>query len=182
MPTPGNITAFPALGKKTSVFHNILTVCTGNICRSPVAEYLLRHEIALAGRKADVRSAGIGALVDHPADDTALLVMDELGVPMQAHRARQIKVEHTRWADLILVMQSHHLEYVLSLDPTAPWQNLSDGALEQTRNSRPLPPGRRIASRRLCPHPCRRRRLARPLLSASRRVVDVLSLCICLEC
>ncbi|TYC51823.1 low molecular weight phosphotyrosine protein phosphatase [Zoogloea oleivorans] len=119
MPTPGNITAFPALGKKTSVFHNILTVCTGNICRSPVAEYLLRHEIALAGRKADVRSAGIGALVDHPADDTALLVMDELGVPMQAHRARQIKVEHTRWADLILVMQSHHLEYVLSLDPTA---------------------------------------------------------------
>lgn len=101
------------------MFHNILTVCTGNICRSPVAEYLLRHEIALAGRKADVRSAGIGALVDHPADETALMVMDELGVPMQAHRARQIKVEHTRWADLILVMQSHHLEYVLSMDPTA---------------------------------------------------------------
>ena len=101
------------------MFHNILTVCTGNICRSPVAEYLLRHEIAQAGRKADVRSAGIGALVDHPADETALKVMDELGVPMQAHRARQIKVEHTRWADLILVMQSHHLEYVLSMDPTA---------------------------------------------------------------
>jgi protein-tyrosine phosphatase len=101
------------------VFHNILTVCTGNICRSPVAEYLLRHEIARAGRKADVRSAGIGALVDHPADETALMVMGELGVSMEAHRARQIKVEHTRWADLILVMQSHHLEYVLNLDPTA---------------------------------------------------------------
>jgi protein-tyrosine phosphatase len=101
------------------VFHNILTVCTGNICRSPVAEYLLRHEIARSGRKADVRSAGIGALVDHPADETALMVMSELGVAMDAHRARQIKVEHTRWADLILVMQSHHLEYVLNLDPTA---------------------------------------------------------------
>lgn len=102
-----------------AVFHNILTVCTGNICRSPVAEYLLRHELARAGKKGEVRSAGIGALVNHPADDSALEVMDGKQISMHAHRAQQIKQEHTRWADLILVMEKHHLDYVLNLDATA---------------------------------------------------------------
>ncbi|WP_079437532.1 low molecular weight protein-tyrosine-phosphatase [Zoogloea sp. LCSB751] len=101
------------------MFHNILTVCTGNICRSPVAEYLLRHELQRAARPAEVRSAGIGALVNHAADDTALALMEARQVPMQAHRAQQIEREHTRWADLILVMEKHHLDYVLGLDPTA---------------------------------------------------------------
>lgn len=101
------------------MFQKILTVCTGNICRSPVAEYLLRHELSSAGRTIEVRSAGIGALVDHPADDAALAFMDDLGVSMAAHRAQQIDQSHTRWADLILVMQKHHLDYVLGLDPTS---------------------------------------------------------------
>lgn len=101
------------------MFQKILTVCTGNICRSPVAEYLLRHQLDTAGRTIDVQSAGIGALIDHPADDAALAFTDQLGVPMARHRARQIAQSHTRWADLILVMQKHHLDYVLDLDPTA---------------------------------------------------------------
>lgn len=101
------------------MFHKILTVCTGNICRSPVAEYLLRHELQRAGRPAEVRSAGIGALIDHAADDSALAAMDAKSVAMQAHRAQQIQRDHTRWADLILVMEKHHLDYVLGLDPTA---------------------------------------------------------------
>lgn len=101
------------------MFQTILTVCTGNICRSPVAEYLLRHQLEAAGRKIEVQSAGIGALVAHPADEAALAYMDALSIPMGAHRARQINPTHTRWADLILVMQKHHLDYVLGLDPTA---------------------------------------------------------------
>ncbi len=100
------------------MFHNILTVCTVNICRSPVAEYLLRHELSDAGKKAEVKSAGIGALVGHPADETALALMAEKAVSMEAHRAQQISTSLTRWADLILVMEKHHLEYVVSLDPT----------------------------------------------------------------
>ena len=102
-----------------SVFRTILTVCTGNICRSPVAEYLLRHQLVTAGRSIEVRSAGIGALAHHPADAAALAFMDEQGVSMAAHRAQQIDQSHTRWADLILVMQKHHLDYVLGLDPTS---------------------------------------------------------------
>lgn len=101
------------------MFQKILTVCTGNICRSPVAEFLLRHHLGEAGRTIEVQSAGIGALVDHPADDAALAFTDQLGISMEQHRARQIGQSHTRWADLILVMQKHHLEYVLSIDPTA---------------------------------------------------------------
>lgn len=101
------------------MFHNILTVCTGNICRSPVAEYLIRHRLGAAGYKAEVRSSGVGALVGHHADETALAIMAEQGVSMETHRARQIRQEHTRWADLILVMDNHHLEYVLKMDPTA---------------------------------------------------------------
>lgn len=101
------------------VFQKILTVCTGNICRSPVAEYLLRHELIAAGRAIEVQSAGIGALANHPADDAALAFTEQLGVSMAPHRARQIAQSHTRWADLILVMQKHHLDYVVALDPTA---------------------------------------------------------------
>ena len=104
---------------RPSVFQKILTVCTGNICRSPVAEYLLRHELVSAGRTVEVRSAGIGAMVNDPADDAALAFMDDLSIPMEAHRAQQIAQSHTRWADLILVMQKHHLDYVVALDPTA---------------------------------------------------------------
>ncbi|MDX9839346.1 MAG: low molecular weight phosphotyrosine protein phosphatase, partial [Azoarcus sp.] len=51
------------------MFEKILTVCTGNICRSPLAEFLLRERLGAAGKKAEVRSAGIGALIGHPADE-----------------------------------------------------------------------------------------------------------------
>ena len=64
-------------------------------------------------------SAGIGALVNHPADDAALDFMTGLEIPMEAHRARQIDSSHTRQSDLILVMQKHHLDYILAMDPTA---------------------------------------------------------------
>lgn len=101
------------------MFHKILTVCTGNICRSPVAEYLLRQELSRLGRTVEVGSAGIGALAGHPADDAALTFMNTLGIPMEAHRARQIQREHVRWADIIFVMQAHHLDYILALDPSA---------------------------------------------------------------
>ena len=100
------------------MFHNILTVCTGNICRSPVAEYLLKHALSEAGKGVEVKSAGIGALVGHPADETALALMAERSVDMDEHRAQQISTSLTRWADLILVMEKHHLEYVVSMDPT----------------------------------------------------------------
>lgn len=101
------------------MFEHILTVCTGNICRSPLAEALLRRDLAAAGHSAEVRSAGIGALIGHPADSSTAEVALANDVSLAEHRGRQIDTSLTRWADLILCMEQHHLDHVLHLDPTA---------------------------------------------------------------
>lgn len=106
--------------KLTDLFNKILTVCTGNICRSPAAEYLLRQRLEKAGNwKGEVRSAGIGALVNHPADDNVLALMLAQGIDLSAHRGAQLTVEQLRQADLVLVMEKHHRDAVLDMDPTA---------------------------------------------------------------
>ena len=79
---------------------HILVVCTGNICRSPTGEYLLKKEL---GEGFDVMSAGLGALVDHPAHELSQKIALEHGVDMSAHRARQINLDILKWADLTSV-------------------------------------------------------------------------------
>ena len=101
------------------MFQHILTVCTGNICRSPLAAAMLSKQLSGATGSASVRSAGIGALVGHPAEETVMKIAAESGLDLGAHRAVQLDDELTRWAALILVMEPHHLDAVLALDPTA---------------------------------------------------------------
>jgi protein-tyrosine phosphatase len=79
---------------------NILIVCIGNICRSPMAEGLVKA--ALPDRQ--VSSAGLGALVGQGADPIACALMKERGLSIDAHRAQQIQSDMCRRADLILVM------------------------------------------------------------------------------
>lgn len=96
-------------------------VCTGNICRSPMAEGLLKK--ALADRSLDgveVRSAGTSALVGRGAEPLARSVMEPFGVELAGHRARMLTRELVRWADRILVMTPSHARAVLELDPEAP--------------------------------------------------------------
>ncbi|WP_300450052.1 low molecular weight protein-tyrosine-phosphatase [Accumulibacter sp.] len=101
------------------MFKKVLTVCTGNICRSPAAQFLLRQRIERAGRPVEACSAGIGALVDHPAEETTRALMQARGVDLSLHRASQLTPERLRWADLVLVMEKHHRDAVLAMDPTA---------------------------------------------------------------
>ena len=101
------------------MFNRILTVCTGNICRSPAAEFLLRERTERAGKPVEARSAGIGALVNHPAEDTTCAMMQSRGIDLSGHRATQLTSERLRWADLVLVMEKHHRDAVLAMDPTA---------------------------------------------------------------
>ena len=84
---------------------HILVVCTGNICRSPTGEYCLKKAL---GPGFDVMSAGLGALVDHPAHELSQKIALEHGIDMSAHRARQINLDILKWADLILVMENGH--------------------------------------------------------------------------
>lgn len=88
---------------------NILVLCIGNICRSPMAEAML--QAALPGKT--VRSAGLGALIGKPADPLSVQLMAEQGVDITAHRAQQISPAMVAQADLILVMdleQKRHVE------------------------------------------------------------------------
>lgn len=97
------------------MFDSILVVCTGNICRSPLAERLLRKK--MPGKKID--SAGVGALIDNPADSSAILVAEKNGLSLDEHKGRQFKSSLARNYDLILVMEKEHIEQVSSLAPEA---------------------------------------------------------------
>jgi protein-tyrosine phosphatase len=88
------------------MIENILIVCTGNICRSPMAEAWFAHTLAVQGINAKVSSAGIAALSGHPADPLAQQTMLEKGIDISSHRARQITPKMMLSADLILVMES----------------------------------------------------------------------------
>ena len=102
------------------MFDSLLIVCTGNICRSPVAESIFRQRLeASAGWTGRVLSAGIDALENQRADPTVLGMMRERGFDLAAHRARQLTPEHVRQADLVLVMETQQRDALLDLDPTA---------------------------------------------------------------
>jgi protein-tyrosine phosphatase len=92
----------------------ILVLCIGNICRSPMAEGMLKK--ALPGHA--VSSAGLGALVGQPADPHAIALMQQQGIDISAHRARQLESWMVVAADLVLVMdteQKRHLEQLYPL-------------------------------------------------------------------
>lgn len=81
----------------------ILTLCIGNICRSPLAEALLARELP----DRVVWSAGLSALVGAPADPLSILLAAEQGLDLRAHRAQQVNSQMCQRADLILVMEQH---------------------------------------------------------------------------
>jgi protein-tyrosine phosphatase len=83
-----------------------------------MAEVLLKS--ALRGQdEITVESAGLGALVGHPAADYSVELMDEMGEDISGHRARQIHPDMVRAADLVLVMEAGHKRAIDDADPTA---------------------------------------------------------------
>lgn len=95
------------------MFNSILVICTGNICRSPIAERLLRE--LLPEKKID--SAGTGALVDKPADKSAAEVAIKHGLSLENHKGRQFTSQIGRQYDLILVMEKSHIETIGRIAP-----------------------------------------------------------------
>ena len=87
---------------------NILVVCIGNICRSPMAEYFLKQEFP----QLHVESAGISGLIGHNADDKAILCMQRHGIDMQAHVAKKLNAELIKKSDLILVMSQNQQKHI----------------------------------------------------------------------
>ncbi len=99
------------------MFKRILTVCIGNICRSPTAEYLLQQR--LASRGIEVASAGLHAMAGYPVEATALQLLHEHGIDAAAHRARQLTPAMLREADLVLGMEKSHVDAMIRLAPEA---------------------------------------------------------------
>ena len=96
----------------------ILTVCTGNICRSPLAEQLLRN--AFADMPVRVHSAGTRAMVGHGMPEQSLAIASDLGITDATdHASQQLVTEHVKDADLILAMARDHRSQVVQFDPRA---------------------------------------------------------------
>jgi protein-tyrosine-phosphatase len=94
----------------------ILFVCTGNTCRSPLAEGIARKEAIERGLlDVEVGSAGTSAWDGAPASDGSLLVALERNVDLGGHRARQLTREIVQSSDVILAMGPHHLERIEAL-------------------------------------------------------------------
>src|SRR5437867_4398216 len=96
----------------------ILFVCTGNICRSPMAEGLFRH--AVKGRS-DFRvlSAGVGAVEGLPPSEHAVHALRELGVDISQQRSRMLTADLVQQADYIFGMTHSHVDAVTLLYPQA---------------------------------------------------------------
>ncbi|MDD5261957.1 MAG: ribose 5-phosphate isomerase B [Methylacidiphilales bacterium] len=97
---------------------HVLFVCTGNICRSPMAEGLFR-EMAKPDRSLTVASGGIGAVEGQAPSVQAIAVMDELGINIRALRSKPVTSAMVDAADLIFVMTYGHLDSMLMLHPQA---------------------------------------------------------------
>jgi protein-tyrosine-phosphatase len=97
---------------------HILFVCTGNTCRSPLAEAMLRSLVERRGlTDVAVSSAGTGAWDGAPASEGSYLVALENGIDLSGHRARLLTPELAASADLILTMSRSHRQRVLGLVP-----------------------------------------------------------------
>lgn len=95
----------------------ILTVCTGNICRSPVAERLLQAGLDQVLRGGfEVRSAGTRAMVGSPIQPLSADIIRTYGGTPDDFAARQLTQKILREADLVLTMSSSHRGEVLQLD------------------------------------------------------------------
>ena len=96
----------------------ILIICTGNTCRSPMAEAILRSllpkEMAGVTR---VISAGSGAADGIPASSLAVQVCAECGIDVSGLRSARLTPAMIRASDLVLGLEPHHVEYARGLAP-----------------------------------------------------------------
>ena len=96
----------------------VLFICTGNVCRSPMAEGLFRQAVERRGEYR-VLSAGLGALEGQPPSPYAVQAVKELGIDISGQRSRMLTPDLVQAADYIFGMTHSHIDTVMMLYPFA---------------------------------------------------------------
>ncbi len=98
--------------------YKVLIVCTGNTCRSPMAEGILRHLLDERGiDNIEVSSAGTFAVNGIPAAENGIIVCRDWGIDISKHSSRKLTPGMLETNDLILAMSPDHLKAIRSLLP-----------------------------------------------------------------
>ncbi len=106
----------------------LLFVCSGNLCRSPMAEGIARHLAAEQGIELEARSCGTIARPGMEASGNAVVACKEKGVDIADHQSQPLTRELVEWADQILVMEENHLHAVNAQDWRAPFKTWALGS------------------------------------------------------
>jgi protein-tyrosine phosphatase len=97
---------------KKRLIQRVTVICIGNICRSPMAEALLREGLRQSGTQIEVTSAGLGNQGGQPADPIAIKLMAERGLDIDAHRSAEFLPVDGVESDLIMVMTTQMRHFI----------------------------------------------------------------------